>query len=419
MKKKILVLTVAFTVTSAHAQWETVYFPTFSNLPWLNSVIFSDFNNGLTVGYSADTLVILKTTDNGTNWNKVFNSATGNPCSFYDVVYTNPMTAYAVGYSSNGGIVAKTIDSGNTWTTTNVSPSCVNSVSFPSLNYGYACGCNGSVIKTINAGTTWSTLSSPVTTTLESIVFVNDTVGFACGDSIVIKTTDGGLTWNVFTVPTTGWGWSHLSFPSPSIGYLLISYLGNANNLYKTTNQGANWNFITAINSSTLYTPSIYFPNDTVGYICGQFQMNKTTDGGTTWNSQTANPPGWSNFFDDLMDVYFLNQDTGFAVGNNQYYRTVLGGLQSIKYINSNSLISIYPNPAMNELNIKVNFETQQMASENYIVSIINLFGQEIFKKDFIKQLKIDVSRFPKGLYLVESCTSEGEVCHTEKILIE
>jgi fimbrial isopeptide formation D2 family protein len=116
-------------------------------------------------------------------------------------------------------------------------------------------------------------------------------------------------------------------------------------------------------------------------------------------------------------DIYF---DYNPPITTNAVINTIANP-NSVGSLNNaqNSSIRIYPNPTMSELNIKANFDKQQVVSEKYIVSIKNIFGQEIYKKDFVKQLKIDISGFPKGLFLVEVCTSEGEVCHTEKVVIE
>ena len=79
----------------------------------------------------------------------------------------------------------------------------------------------------------------------------------------------------------------------------------------------------------------------------------------------------------------------------------------------------IFPNPAKSELNIDVIKNVGQGVNEKYIVRIKSSIGQEIFQQQFTLQLKIDVSKFPKGLCLVEVCTSEGKLCHTEKIVIQ
>jgi hypothetical protein len=83
-----------------------------------------------------------------------------------------------------------------------------------------------------------------------------------------------------------------------------------------------------------------------------------------------------------------------------------------VQDIFSNGGMLIYPNPAKKEINIEV-------TDGKYVARIKNSLGQEIFQQQFTKQLKIDSSQFPKGLYLVEVCIAEGKSCHTEKIIIQ
>jgi len=79
----------------------------------------------------------------------------------------------------------------------------------------------------------------------------------------------------------------------------------------------------------------------------------------------------------------------------------------------------IYPNPAKKEINIEVAGDKGKASSEKYIVRIKSSIGQEMFQQQFTKQVKIDTSQFPKGLCMVEVCTSEGKLCHTEKVVLQ
>lgn len=87
------------------------------------------------------------------------------------------------------------------------------------------------------------------------------------------------------------------------------------------------------------------------------------------------------------------------------------------KIVSEALAFSVYPNPARSEINIKV---TGNAASDKYIVRIKNLVGQNIFEQPFNdKQLKIDVSAFPRGFFLVNVCDEKGTKCHTQKLMIE
>jgi len=85
----------------------------------------------------------------------------------------------------------------------------------------------------------------------------------------------------------------------------------------------------------------------------------------------------------------------------------------------------VFPNPARKEINIVISDQrsvsSQQLTTDRkeFIARIKNSIGQEIFQKQFSTQLKIDASQFSKGLFLIEVCTSEGNICHMKILIVE
>jgi len=75
----------------------------------------------------------------------------------------------------------------------------------------------------------------------------------------------------------------------------------------------------------------------------------------------------------------------------------------------------IFPNPAKTELNILIQGE----AEKSYTVKIYNTLGEKITEQTFNKQLKINTSAFAKGIYQVQVCNAQGNICHTEKLIIQ
>lgn len=88
-------------------------------------------------------------------------------------------------------------------------------------------------------------------------------------------------------------------------------------------------------------------------------------------------------------------------------------GIQELQ--GSSLKFKVYPNPARNEITISVNDDVAQ----DFVLKVTSNLGQVVVKQKFNKELKIDTSKFPKDFYLVEVCTAEGVVCHTEKVIIE
>lgn len=86
----------------------------------------------------------------------------------------------------------------------------------------------------------------------------------------------------------------------------------------------------------------------------------------------------------------------------------------------------VYPNPAKREINIELpeaspkdSLRRSQKSEGKYIVRIKNSVGQKIYEQKFQKKLVLNTSGFKQGIYLIEVCTLENVVCHTEKVVIE
>jgi len=191
----------------------------------------------------------------------------------------------------------------------------LNSVYFVSDNTGWACGDDEEIIKTTDGGNNWTQQNSNPTNYLNSIFFISESTGWSVGGNyspnlgIVFKTTNGGDTWSVqnssflqqlnsvyFVSATTGW------------------VAGDASQIFKTTDGGANW--IPQTVESTDYR-DIFFINENIGWAVGGDYFNtfskilKTTDGGSNWIVKTA---ATNNF---LRAVHFVSETTGWVAGNS------------------------------------------------------------------------------------------------------
>lgn len=95
--------------------------------------------------------------------------------------------------------------------------------------------------------------------------------------------------------------------------------VGDTGSVLRSTNKGTNWNVISGLPVVTQERQlnSVFFVDSNVGYIAaGSLQLDsmqtifKTIDGGLTWAVNRDTLGAWLN------KIYFLNADTGFAVGN-------------------------------------------------------------------------------------------------------
>ena len=137
-----------------------------------------------------------------------------------------------------------------------------------------------------------------------------------------------------FTSANTGW----------VAGYKVLPNIQTEGRLLKTTNGGVNWN---SLNIGTI--PGLWdvcFLNDDTGWIIGdKGTVRKTTNGGLNWIQQITD-------LSDHNKAFFLNPDTGWVTGLNTF-ATTNGGNNWLQM--SNTLLSSY---AVNFLNANTGFIT-------------------------------------------------------------
>ncbi len=180
-----------------------------------------------------------------------------------------------------------------------------------------------SLLKTINQGATWFALPELVTYDKRNIYFLNDSVGFfLAGYGDIYKTTDGGMIWSWITTNcSTTITEEDIFFPEQNTGYFGGWYGSCAS---KTTDGGNTWQVLP---SNLLYfIYSIYFPSVATGYMAGYISgqmkgIQKTTDGGITWTAQNTPTSTYNS-------IYCIDSNTCYAVGpNGTIIKTTDGGL--------------------------------------------------------------------------------------------
>lgn len=81
-------------------------------------------------------------------------------------------------------------------------PITINSIKFLNNNKGFLAGgithTIGSIYRTDNGGLKWYKVFGSDSLSVNDIFFLNDTIGYACGDSLMLlKTIDGGSNWEI------------------------------------------------------------------------------------------------------------------------------------------------------------------------------------------------------------------------------
>src|ERR1035437_3634529 len=236
----------------------------------LYDVQFIDQITGFICGASG---TLLKSIDGGATWNSC---TTNTTLHLKSLCFINSNTGWISGSSSSdifqlsadSGIVLKTTDGGTSI--------------FPLLtgNYGIQkvvtfnpdtclAICNGFssgsfIIRTYNAGTTWQTIHVASCNSLTSCAAFPSGLAYAsCNNSFFYKTTNYGNTWDS-TLLSGGQVPLDISFPAPLIGYTAgFDPMAGQGSVYNTADGGESW----TLQLFDHYFCSVSFCNDTIGFV--------------------------------------------------------------------------------------------------------------------------------------------------------
>ena len=187
---------------------------------------------------------------------------------------------------------------------------------------GWAVGQNGVVLRSINGGRRWEKQFIPGGRTLRGVSFSSTRDGWAVGDNGVIAGThDRGLTWFVVQPSVTAQSllsvWRATGLRSLAVGALGVTprtWVPPADSIqWKLENAGAAFHL-----SGASFGDSVAYA---VGSNGGTGAALRSDDFGATWIPQTPR----SQYA--LNDVYFVDRQRGWAVGDNGTIRhTARGG---------------------------------------------------------------------------------------------
>ena len=277
-----------------------------SNADGFNSVNTSDGSYIIAVG---DAGRIFRSVNGGNTWAN----------------YTEPSANFKIVYTL-GNDVWLTVDNGKIYKSTKTTTlltsynsgvsTSINSVYFIDGNNGFICGDNGVVMKTDNGGTVWSPSNTGIgTEKLNSIYFKDASNGVVVGNSgKVYITANGGTSWTSETVPSTK---NLLDVKYFNDGIAIVGEWGTL----LTKPSGSSWSSVNTKINSDIRGITGSSMNDV--HICGGGGFIRNNVGGNlTFNNFEKNP-----MLANLVDISYYNS-TGFAVSslNNAVIRTTNGG---------------------------------------------------------------------------------------------
>jgi len=178
----------------------------------------------------------------------------------------------------------------------------------------------------------WQVVQSPITDQIMGICFVDTLHGFVSDDNNgAMGTTDGGMTWTVWSINDTNFsgGYNSVYFINPLTGWCV----GSALQIRKTTNAGANW-FKQYSAPEQGIAHSVYFLDANTGFIFGSKNSpyvpygEKTTNGGSNWSELSLSFSGAQ----ELNKQYWINTSTCWVAGYNVLLESTNGGASFANY---------------------------------------------------------------------------------------
>lgn len=311
----------------------------------LQSVHFSDHTHGFIGGALTR---CLKTTNGGLNWSSV---AVPSYADFNSVWTASSNDAFLGGWDT----VYTTHNGGQSWqgAYTQTVNYAIFDLQFIGSDNGFAFMTWAQMGKTNDGGNNWSLAAGAGFTAWDFFGghMLDQNNGYAVGDNqLLCKTTDGGDNFQVYE-----WN-GYLDFTGIRIqgvfaaSDLIAIAVADSGVVFRTTDGGNYWSRHTIAGPEDNLM-DIHFINANTGYIVGyNGKIFKTSDGGENWIQE---PLITDNH---LNSVFFISENLGWAVGD---FGTILRyeGTNSVhsdsKKSNASDVL-IYPSPVTEESSISL-----------------------------------------------------------------
>lgn len=242
---------------------------------------------------------------------------TGVDTKLRGVYFFNTTTGFVCGGEKNeSGVILKTIDGGASWQQVYSSSLAVRDITFVNDSLGFACGDSLLIVKTTDGGNTWNKLDLPyvpvIICPLTSIQFRDAQHGYICGGEntdkgITLRTADGGAWWDYQAFYNTEITENY--FTNDTTGYITANGA-----VFKATADALVNNYL---NIDGDFFTSVCFISDASGFVCGyDGGIYKTTDAGVSWKQVRKDNSAFSART-HFNEIRFINEHNGLAVGNN------------------------------------------------------------------------------------------------------
>lgn len=325
-------------------------------------LFFKDVNTGWVLSGGR----VFRTTDGGKSWDSSELPPISLPGRGFERPVFHGWEGSVFFLNENKGFVTiglpyifYTEDGGKTWQATKVS-NTVERIAFIDEKNG--CMAGKSILCTEDGGKTWTErlgLKPDYSTGLSlwGLSFVDQATGWAVGkdgyiggNGEIFKTEDGGKSWQIKSR-----GFNSAYFLDSKMGWDLQYDKSGRASIVKTEDGGKSWKVQKVFAAESVDIKYFFFNSET-GWAIGQ-EMGRdyykgplvlnyfilyTNDGGKTWATQFQKPGRERRISNELRDVFFLNTNTGWAVGSKGLIlHTKDGGKH---WVNQKSGVRLYLN---------------------------------------------------------------------------
>jgi photosystem II stability/assembly factor-like uncharacterized protein len=344
-----------YKTTNGGFNWTYYTFQYYSPL----TMHFTDSETGYVATYNG----LVKTTNGGMNFSLLNIGTIQNDTSVYNLFFFDQSTGFAISKYK----IFRTTDSGLNWNAFDVSPFNTfengenSKIYFNSTGSGSIFNRRGLVYNTTNFGETWTRFTTGFSSKVLLMDLLDSTKIFLFSEDdddapgkfrYIIKSSDKGINWNIDDISyiqdndinklqflnynngflnsyqrlyrtTNGSSWEENFYNSESImsfdfvdfntGYLL----DDEARIYKTTNNGNNWNLLVTIQDIG-WPFKIKFINNNTGFMCSTFYgLSKTTNGGLNWFRIYTNSD---------LTYHFIDQNNIYGFAGPALLKSINGG---------------------------------------------------------------------------------------------
>jgi photosystem II stability/assembly factor-like uncharacterized protein len=324
------------------------------------------------------------------------------------ICFVNELIGYVSGYD----LILKSTDGGKSWK--NITPEYfVNNDYgiwgnyFLNENWGIliggGCDYEQRFHLTTNGGRTWAkTYYHMGDTGLSDLILFPDGSGYASSSGMIWNTLDSGRTWNVFSVSGKNDWQEDIAIKGNTI---LVPYSGGCSGgaifnggLRISTDLGKNWKEL----QLEIGMYGTFLLDEKRGWGVGnKLRIYYTNDGGENWI------PSNNGIKDsiDFDDIWFINDTTGWLVGDGIYKFTgKIEVITDVKEHNNYEMIKISPNPVTDILKLNLTLDKRTSIT----IRFLNTTGIVVFKNNYgiyesgEDSLEIDVQNISTGVYFLE-----------------